>query len=237
MTAATVTPIHHQATEPQTIVRALASVMEDVRSVHKGDTNVVQGFKFRGIDAVVNAVGPALRTHGVIVTPDIESVDYGTVEVGRNRTQMGHVRVKVRYTFHGPAGDSLSCSVAAESMDAGDKATAKAMSVAFRTALLQALCLPTDEPDPDSAVYDRSPAGMPSDGQQAPPADQQVPPADQERLDLINAVARYADMAGIDKGQILNDWADGHDGQHIKDATNTDDLRKLRDSLKAQVRA
>ena len=29
------------------------------------------------------------------------------------------------------------------------------MSVAFRTALLQALALPTDEPDPDSQVYER----------------------------------------------------------------------------------
>ena len=43
-----------------------------------------------------------------------------------------------------------------EVVDSGDKATAKAMSVAFRTALLQALCLPTDEPDPDASSYERS---------------------------------------------------------------------------------
>ncbi len=42
-------------------------------------------------------------------------------------------------------------------MDGGDKATAKAMSVAFRIALLQALALPTSEPDPDSSSYERSP--------------------------------------------------------------------------------
>jgi len=46
----------------------------------------------------------------------------------------------------------------AESMDSGDKATAKAMSVAFRTALLQTLCLPTDESDPDADSYVRSAA-------------------------------------------------------------------------------
>jgi len=145
-----------RSSAPEPIVRVLAAVMGDARVVHKGDTNTAQGFKFRGVDAVVNAVGPALRTHGVIVVPDVESVDYGTVEVGRNRTPMGHVRVKVRYTFHGPAGDSISCSVVAESMDSGDKATPKAMSVALRTALIQALCLPTDEPDPDSQSYERS---------------------------------------------------------------------------------
>jgi hypothetical protein len=69
---------------------------------------------------------------------------------------MGHVKVKVTYTFIGQAGDAISATVVGEAMDAGDKATAKAMSVAFRTALLQALCLPTDEPDPDSNSYERS---------------------------------------------------------------------------------
>jgi hypothetical protein len=43
-------------------------------------------------------------------------------------------------------------------MDAGDKATAKAMSVAFRTALLQSLSLPTDDVDPDAHSYERSSA-------------------------------------------------------------------------------
>jgi hypothetical protein len=32
------------------------------------------------------------------------------------------------------------------------------MSVAFRIALLQALALPTSEPDPDASSYERSPA-------------------------------------------------------------------------------
>jgi hypothetical protein len=41
-------------------------------------------------------------------------------------------------------------------MDSGDKAIAKAMSVAFRTALLQTLALPTDEADPDTSSYQRS---------------------------------------------------------------------------------
>ena len=43
--------------------------------------------------------------------------------------------------------------VIGEAGDSGDKATPKAMSVALRTALLQTLMLPTDEPDPDSFTY------------------------------------------------------------------------------------
>lgn len=140
------------------IHEALAAVMTQVQAVAKTDRNDHQKFNFRGIDAVLNAVGPALRTHGVIVMPDVKSHDFTTVEVGAKRSLMGHCVAHVSYTFVGPEGDSLSCSVVAEAMDSGDKAYPKAMSVAFRTALLQALALPTDEPDPDSMSYERAPA-------------------------------------------------------------------------------
>lgn len=137
---------------------ALAQVMADVRAVGKHDRNQAQGFSFRGIDATVNAVGPALRAHGVVVLPELLQLDYGTVEVGAKRTPMAHVQVRVRYLFVGPEGDQLAAVVPGEAMDSGDKGTAKAMSVAFRTALLQALALPTDDPDPDSTSYERAPA-------------------------------------------------------------------------------
>ncbi len=140
------------------IVQALASIMDSVGAVRKADRNSSQNFNFRGIDAVVNAVSPALRHYGVVVTPELQSVEYGTVEIGKNRTAMGHVRVVVKYTFTAEDGSSLTATVPGEAMDSGDKATAKAMSVAFRTALLQALALPTDEPDPDSQSYERAPA-------------------------------------------------------------------------------
>lgn len=139
-----------------TVYEALNGVMRDVREVRKASENKQQGFMFRGIDAVVNAVGPALRDHGVIVTPTVQAYEYGTVEVGNNRTRMAHVRVTVTYSFYGPEGDAIYATTIGEAMDSGDKATAKAMSVAFRIALLQALALPTDEPDPDASSYERS---------------------------------------------------------------------------------
>ena len=144
--------------ENKTVIQALNEVMKSVGAIAKNDRNQSQGFNFRGIDSVVNAVSPALQKYGVIVTPDVLDYRYETVEIGRNRTAMGHVRVQVAYTFHGPNGDSIVSTVAAEAMDSGDKASAKAMSVAFRTALLQTLCLPTDEVDPDATSYERSSA-------------------------------------------------------------------------------
>ena len=138
------------------IAQALNEVMKEVGAVKKNDRNSSQGFNFRGIDAVVNAVSPALQKHGVIVVPSVEDYEYHSVEIGKNRTVMGHVKVKVTYTFIGAGGDAIKATVVGEAMDSGDKATAKAMSVAFRTALLQTLSLPTDEPDPDSQSYERS---------------------------------------------------------------------------------
>jgi len=142
-------------TDRPSIFEALAAVMVDIKHVGKDGWNDHQKFNFRGIDAVVNAVGPALRAHGVIVVPVLVSVSYETVTTTQNKAQTA-CRVVVSYRFHGPAGDSIETTVAGEAWDSGDKATPKAMSVAFRTALLQSLALPTDEPDPDASTFERS---------------------------------------------------------------------------------
>ena len=144
------------------IIKLLSAVMEDAGAVRKSERNTHQNFNFRGIDAVVNAVSPALRKHGVVVLPTVNDCIYETVIVGQNKTAMGHIRVNVTYAFYAPDGTSVSARVSAESMDSGDKATAKAMSVAFRTALLQVLCLPTDDSDPDASTYERSPSTIAS---------------------------------------------------------------------------
>lgn len=151
--------INHMTGQPMNnpqIFTLLTKVMTDAGAVRKSDFNSHQKFNFRGIDAVINAVSPALRNHGVVVVPTVISSDYESVQVGQNRTVMGHARITITYTFYAPDGSNVAATVSAESMDSGDKATAKAYSVAFRTALLQTLCLPTDEADPDSDTYERS---------------------------------------------------------------------------------
>lgn len=135
--------------EPKSIAELLSLVMHDVGAVRKTERNSHANYNFRGIDAVVNAASPALRARGVVVVPNLVSVRYDDVKTSNNKLQTA-CRVVVDYTFHGPAGDFITCTVAAEAWDGGDKATPQAMSVAFRIALLQALCLPTDEVEVDS---------------------------------------------------------------------------------------
>jgi hypothetical protein len=140
-----------------TIFSALAAVMGDVQAIGKDGRNERDGYAFRGIDSTMNAVGPALRQHGVIVVPTVLDARYEAIEIGRNRTVMRECTVRVKFTFYGPAGDSIECVTAGEAMDVADKSASKAQSVAMRVALLQALCVPTGDEDPDTKTHRRAP--------------------------------------------------------------------------------
>lgn len=138
-----------------TLVDKLVAISTAAGHVAKTGKNTSQGFNFRGIDAVVNALSTGMRASRVIVYPTVLDYQYEQIAVGQNKALVGHVRLEVRYTFTDGV-DSISAVVAGEAMDSGDKATAKAMSVAFRTALLQVFFLPTDEKDPDEDSFVRT---------------------------------------------------------------------------------
>lgn len=139
-----------------TVVEALSAVMGDVLAVGKDAHNVQAGYAARSIDGVLNAVAPALRKHNVVVTPNVIDAHYQVVPVGRNGTPMRECTLKVRFVFYGPNGDTVEAITMGEALDSGDKATSKAHSMAFKTCLLQALAIPTDEPDPDETSYERA---------------------------------------------------------------------------------
>jgi len=193
--------------ETPTIFQALNAAMRDVGAVRKEQVNQHQRFNFRGVDAVVNAVSPAFREHGIIVAPTLLEK-----ELKETRTSKGAimeiVHLTVRYTFFGPAGDKIEATVAAESFDSGDKATAKAMSVAFRTALLQTLALPTDETDdPDHHTFERGgPQRRPSAQTPATPG----PVVRAERAQIEKAAALMDQMDLTDeKIEAVSAWASG----------------------------
>lgn len=201
--------------EPQ-IYGALAAVMADVTAVPKGDKNQAQNFSFRGIDSILNAVGPALRTHRVVVLPLLEEVETTTVEVGKNRSRMAHVQLRVRYRFVADDGSSVDAVVPAEAFDSGDKAVSKAMSVAFRTVLIQALALPTNDPDPDAVSYERAPLvehGMAVEDRPRPAPVAEVAP---DRF-----VALKVATASLPDPEPVVEWVKA---QHITRGSLTDEL-------------
>jgi hypothetical protein len=136
------------------IHETMIEVAREVTGLAKREFNGGQKFNFRGIDAVMNVFGPAMRTAGLMALPTVEDITV-TEKPGNNGKTTQHVRVKMRLTFVNDAGETDDRTVVwGEAMDWGDKATAKAHSVALRTAYLQAFCLPTDERDPDHDTYE-----------------------------------------------------------------------------------
>jgi hypothetical protein len=130
---------------------AWAAVMADVQAVAKGDKRQDAGgrYNFRGIDRILNAVGPAFRKHGVACIPEKTAAEYSTFTTGGNR-QMRLCTVTVDFRIYGPRGDSFPMQVVGEAFDAGDKAAPKAQSVALRVALINALAIPTEDPAMDA---------------------------------------------------------------------------------------
>lgn len=140
------------------ILTAIRQVMLAVTTVGKDSFNEQQRFKFRGIDDVLNAVGPAMREAGITAIPKLRHREYEQVNIGTNRTLTGHGIVEVCYEFTSLIDGSVKeVIVPGEAMDVGDKVFSKAMSVAYRIALIQCFALPTGEPDPDHETYTRSP--------------------------------------------------------------------------------
>lgn len=154
---------------------AFAGVMADVQNVAKGDQRSDNGgrYAFRGIDRLLNAVGPALRKHGVAIVQESIAPTYDVVMTGGGKPMQRCVAI-VTYRVYGPAGDSFPMSSAGEAFDSGDKATPKALSVALRTLYINSLAIPTD------GQYD--PERGPQAERAVPP-----PPTAQELADEIQS--------------------------------------------------
>ena len=127
------------------IYEAICGVMEDIGAVGKNDVNKQQGFKYRSIDAVMNALSPAMIKHKVQSREERQSA---------KGTQLIYSICRMRYRFYTTDGSYVEAVTVGEGMDSGDKATNKAMAIAFKYACFQTFCIPTeelmDDPDRDS---------------------------------------------------------------------------------------
>lgn len=138
------------------IYESITKIMEDVPIIKKGQTNKQQGFKFRGIDDVMNALQPLLAKNKVFIVPEIlEQIrEERTTSKGGN---LIYSICKIKYKFFAEDGSSIEAITIGEGMDSGDKATNKAMAIAMKYALFQVFCIPTEEmKDLDSETPEES---------------------------------------------------------------------------------
>ncbi len=143
------------------VYKAIAGVAKDLSEVgiSKDSRNQQQGFQFRGIDAVYNALSPALVKNGLVILPRITERTVSERVTAKGGV-LFYVVVKAEFDFVATEdGSSHTIVTFGEAMDSGDKATNKAMSIAYKYAAFQAFCIPTEETaaDPDAEIHHPAP--------------------------------------------------------------------------------
>jgi hypothetical protein len=149
------------------VYSAIASVMSDLAKsgIPKTQASENEGYCYRSIDEVCERLSPLLARQRLCILPrvlDRQSSEIPTLGSGR----LVSVSVKVAYEIVSARdGSTHTIVIVGEAIDSGDKATTKAMSSAYKQAMLQLFCVPVagtegspgkvvkglaklDEPDP-----------------------------------------------------------------------------------------
>jgi|JI10StandDraft_1071094.scaffolds.fasta_scaffold12737_8 hypothetical protein len=136
---------------------AIAQVMADLAThgIGKENKNAQQGYNFRGIDDIYNALARHLSNAKLCILPRVirrEVVERQT----RNGAALFYVTCDVEFDFvSAEDGSKHTVAVVGEAMDSADKATNKAMSAAYKYCCLQTFCIPTKgDNDADGTTHD-----------------------------------------------------------------------------------
>lgn len=177
------------------------------------------GYAFRGIDSVYNALSPLLADAGLVIIPRcIER--HETQRPSGNNKILYFVTVKMEFDFiSAEDGSKHTACTYGEAMDSGDKATNKAMSIAYKYACFQTFAIPTEgDNDPDATVHEPAPARKQQPQQSAPVASK----IDIERL--------FAEIKKADAAQLPNII------NHIK-ANEANIAKETLDELRGEVQS
>lgn len=139
------------------VYKAICAVMGDlsVSGITKDKRNAQQGYQFRGIDDVLNALSPIMARHGLAMLPRILSRTVTERATAKGGT-LFYVVVDVEFDLVcAEDGSKHVVRTYGEAMDSADKATNKAMSAAYKYAALLAFCIPTEgDNDADATTHE-----------------------------------------------------------------------------------
>lgn len=160
------------------IYELIGKAIGKIGAIGKDKKNAQQGFMYRGIDQVYNALNPVMAELGIFFCPEVldQKREERTTKTGSVLT---YTLLTMKFTAYAPDGSNVSMTVVGEGMDSGDKSSNKAMSVAMKYAMFQLFCIPTEEmKDPDADVYtDILPRGRTGASGAAVTTSSTVPPA------------------------------------------------------------
>lgn len=148
------------------VYAAIAKVMAEVghAGIGKDRKNEQQGYKFRGIDDVYNALSGFLSAAGLCILPRVLKREV-TERTTKNGGVLFYVVLDVEFDLVcAEDGSRHTVSVVGEAMDSGDKATNKAMSAAYKYACMEVFCIPTEgDNDADGKTHDVTAKEVPED--------------------------------------------------------------------------
>lgn len=140
------------------ITKSLCAITAEIGGLAKNKKNQQQGYSFRGIDDLMNALHPLFAKYGVLMVPEVLESNREERVTAKGSALISAI-LKVKYHLIGIDGSEVTATVIGEGMDTADKASNKALAVAFKYAAFQIFCIPTDEigkDDPDNFTPDRS---------------------------------------------------------------------------------
>ena len=141
------------------VYNLIAKVSADLcqQGIAKDRRNTQQGYGFRGIDDVYNALAPIISKHGLVILPRVISREVSE-RMGKTGSSLFYVVVEVEFDFvSSHDGTKHTVKTFGEAMDSGDKATNKAMSAAYKYAAFQAFAIPTEgDNDADAHTHEIS---------------------------------------------------------------------------------
>ena len=122
--------------------------------IPKSRTNEIDNYTYRSIDDVLERLAPLLCKYRLCVLPRVlERVVVERQDEGDRFLLNIAVRVAFALTST-KDGSNQVVETFGEALDAGDKATAKAMSAAYKTAMIQTFCIPVvGAEDPDRTSH------------------------------------------------------------------------------------
>lgn len=138
--------------EGQLIYGKMASILKETKAITKSEKNQQQGFKFRGIDNVMNELHELFAKNEVFILQEVQgfTTENRPTKSGGTNT---FTRATVKFRYITTDGSCVETVNVGEAMDSGDKGMNKAMSIALKYSLLQMFLIPTEDPkDPDSTT-------------------------------------------------------------------------------------
>jgi hypothetical protein len=146
---------------PLGVYRAINAVQAELvrEGIGKSQRNQQQGYNFRGIDQVYNAVSPILARCGLVILPR-HLTRTCTERVTAKGNAIFYAVVEAEFDLVATEdGSRHVIRTFGEAMDTADKATNKAMSAAYKYAVMQAFAIPTEgDNDADATTHEVTPS-------------------------------------------------------------------------------